>query len=393
MQLTVQHHLTVLRNSYQHVTGRSLDDLGRLDAYVAEIVASLCGVDMLKNHLCGKVLLDVDFDAVKTAIRQAEGGEQRKELERTIESIASIEGIGDCDPVTAAIEGDAILALIATRDARLAETRGDLFKRLHEAADRFIASGTWPDSNQCPLCLEMLDVPIAEHIHTQLGHYKDVAESVKEIVDKWRSAVCAQRLAKLENFAPLAVPATERLSATLGREVADGTISPESVRKAIDRLTTLEGQLADKLAALRSRKDQLERELPQSLVQLTEQVEYGRQFKESFIAYHEKQEEEKRIRARSAIRERWRNFLAKSTSVYSDTEVALSKARITAIDTEYKAMFKHIMNVGDIVPEPRRDADREDLHVQLSDFHGEHALSCPKVTEMRWLFPSFLPQQ
>jgi hypothetical protein len=374
-QQTVQQQLTILRTSYQHVTGHPFDDVGRLDKYASDVATALGGVEMLKTLFDGKLLLDVDFNAVKDAVRQAEGGEQRKELEKTLEAITSIEALGTGDPNGAATEQEAILNLITTRDARLAATRGDLFKRLHEAADKFIAAGTWAEANQCPLCMETLDFPIAEHIRSQLGHYREVADSIKEIGDQWRSASCIQRLSRLEKLAALSVPEAERLSGTLDRDVTAGTLTSAAVTNALARLTTLETQLADKLSALRSRKDQLEKELPQSLVQLTEQVEYGRQFKGSLVAYRDKQQDEGRIRARIAIRERWRNFVTRATGVYADAEVALSTARIAAIDSEYKDMFRRIMNVADIVPELRRDAGREDLHVQLSDFHGQHALS------------------
>ena len=374
-QQAVQQQLTTLRTSYQHVTGRSFEDVGRLDKYAADVAMALGGVEMLKAHFSGKALLDVNFDAVKDSIRQAEGGEQRKQLERTLEAITSIEALGAGNPGGAAAEQEALRNLIATRDAQLAVTRGDLFKRLQEAADRFIAGGTWPDPNQCPLCLEKLDFPIAEHIHAQLNHYREVADSLRDIGDKWRAASFSQRLSKLEGLVALSVSPADRLSGTMERDVAAGTLSSDSVTKASERLAALEAQLIDKLAALRGRKDQLEKELPQSLVQLTEQVEYGRQFTESLVAYRAKQAEEARIRARIAIRERWRTFVTKATDIYSEAEVALSTTRISVIDAEYKAMFRRIMNVADIVPELRRDAGREDLHVQLSDFHGQHALS------------------
>ena len=38
-------------------------------------------------------------------------------------------------------------------------------------------------------------------------------------------------------------------------------------------------------------------------------------------------------------------------------------------------MFKDIMQVGDVVPDLQRADEKQDLHVQLSDFHGQHKLS------------------
>ena len=129
------------------------------------------------------------------------------------------------------------------------------------------------------------------------------------------------------------------------------------------------------MSELNTRKRQIETELPQSLVQLTEQVEYGRQFKDSIVVYRAKRKEEAKHRARLNIRERWRNFITRATTAFSDAEAAISKAKIAAIDSEYKSMFKQIMNVGDVVPDLQRAQDKEDLLVQLKDFHGQHQLS------------------
>lgn len=374
-QRAVQEHLTTLRNSYQRVTGQDLGDVGRLAESMDEVFTALSGVELLAPHFQGKNLLEVDFEAVKEAIRKAEGGEKRQELATTIAAIAALEAVGGGDSARTDAERAAVTALIATRDARLSATRGDLFKRLQEAADKLVNSGTWVNPNQCPVCFQTLDTPIADHIRSQLDHYRDVAASIKDIADAWRDATFVQRLAKLEKLPSLAVPVAHRISDALGQEVSAGTVAAESIQGATDRLSELEAQRSDTLTKLKARKDQLERELPQSLVQLTEQVEYGRQFKDALIGYLERQDEEERVRARIAVRERWRAFINQATTAFSDAEVELSKTRIAAIDAEYKTMFGRIMNVSDIVPELRRDAGREDLHVQLSDFHGQHALS------------------
>lgn len=374
-QRAVQEHLALLRTSYQHVTGQALGDVGRLDASLAEVAAALSGVEMLAPYFRGSSLLDVDFEVVKDVIRNAEGGAQRKELERTVEAIAAGEAVGSGNPADAETERAAIVALIDKRDAQFAATRGDLFKRLHEAADKFIASGAWPDPNRCPLCFGEIEAPIADHVRTQLGYYREIAEGIRAIGDAWSAAYFVQRLSKLETAPVLTVPEAQRLSSVLERDVRSGEISADGVNGAIARLTALEGQLADRLTNLRARKEQLERELPQSLVQLTEQVEYGRQFKQGLIGYHGRQAEEERIRARIAIRERWRKFITQATNIFSEAEVELSRARIARIDTEYKDMFRRIMNVADIIPELRRGVGREDLQVQLKEFHGQHTLS------------------
>ena len=129
------------------------------------------------------------------------------------------------------------------------------------------------------------------------------------------------------------------------------------------------------LKATQDRKEVLERELPASLVQLMVQVEYGRQFKDALKRYRGNQQAEAARQARLDVRIRWKNFISKATTVFADAEVALSKSRIKGIGTEYKSMFHEIMKIGDVVPELLRADNKEDLHVQLSDFHGQHSLS------------------
>jgi hypothetical protein len=202
-----------------------------------------------------------------------------------------------------------------------------------------------------------------------------VSKKVEQIRELWQTSQWTQRLAVLEKTDSLAVPELDRIAATLSLRATSGDLLMSEFSEAGERLAKLEAQASKTLEELNQRKVQLEKELPQSLVQLTEQIEYGRQFKNSIQIFREKLSEETVHRASRDIRERWRRFIVHATNIFSDAEARLSKAKIAAIDSEYKAMFKRIMNVGDVVPELERPNDREDLHVQLSQFHGQHGLS------------------
>ncbi|OBY25030.1 hypothetical protein [Leisingera sp. JC1] len=110
-------------------------------------------------------------------------------------------------------------------------------------------------------------------------------------------------------------------------------------------------------------------------MQLTEQVEYGHQFKDALASYQQCQMEEAEQQARLDIRERWKTFISKASSRFSAAEAALSKAKINDIDAEYKSMYKDIMKVGGVVPDLQRADDKEDLNVELSDFHCQRKVS------------------
>lgn len=370
-----QQALASIRANYERVTGKPLDDVGRLDECLAEVATALGGVELLKRHFQGKSLAQVDFDVVKQAIRQAEGGDKRRELERVVETITKLEALGAIDAAAAASEQQTMSELVGERDRLLAATHGDLFKRLYEAADTLIGKGAWTDDSTCPLCLGSLDTSLKRHIDGQLDQYRDVAEKIRQIKEAWQSSQWVKRLALLERTEALEIKDADRIAARIGQRAASGELNPDELTTATTRLTALEEVRSQKIADLNARKEQIEKELPQSLVQLTEQVEYGRQFKDSVQVYRDKQREEASLRARLDIRERWRRFIARATTIYADAEAALSKAKIGAIDSEYKSMFGQIMHVADVVPDLQRADDREDLHVQLSDFHGQHKLS------------------
>jgi DNA repair exonuclease SbcCD ATPase subunit len=374
-QQVSQQALASIRTNYERVTGKALEDVDRLDEYLDEVATGFGRIELIKPYFHGKSLAEVDFEATKKAIREAEGGEKRKELERVVETITKLEALGTIDPPMVTAEQQVLFTFIDERDGQLSATRGDLFKRLYEAASNLIGKGEWVDESTCPLCLGQVETSIKAHIDGQLEQYRSVADKIAHIKESWRSAQWVRRLDLLEKAETLGVDDVDRITARLSQRAASGDLTREEFAAAVTRLAALEELVAGKLKEVNVRKEQLEKQLPQSLVQLTEQVEYGRQFKDSTLLYRNKQKEETSYRARLDSRERWRTFILRATTVFSLAEAALSKAKIGAIDSEYKSMFKQIMNVGDVVPDLQRADDREDLHVQLSDFHGQHRVS------------------
>jgi hypothetical protein len=154
-----------------------------------------------------------------------------------------------------------------------------------------------------------------------------------------------------------------------------GEVSETEAVAAVKRTNELMGLVPNLLEKALEEKANIEASLPASLVQLTEQVEYGRQFKEALAIYKQGQSEEIEQQARLDIRERWKAFVSKASTRFSDAETVMSKVKINDIDAEYKSMYKDIMQVGDVVPDLQRSDDKEDLNVELSDFHGQRKLS------------------
>src|SRR3546814_3525678 len=103
-QQAAQHAVTAARTSYEKVTGSPFQDIGRLDDYAADVVRALGDVDLLKSHFTGRALGEIDFDQVKAAIKTAEGGEKRRELDQAMQAIAVLEALAVYDLATARSE-------------------------------------------------------------------------------------------------------------------------------------------------------------------------------------------------------------------------------------------------------------------------------------------------
>jgi hypothetical protein len=374
-QKAAQQALVTLRSSYENVTGKPLEDIYKLDECAAEVSAGLGKVELLEPHFRGKMLNEIEFEDIKSAIKTAEGGEKRRELVKTIESIAALEALAVHDLATISAEQKKITTLVDERDKLLASTRGDLFKRLYESASEVISKGVWREDEKCPLCESELSSSISGHVNEELAQYADAAAKITKIRNTWQASAWKNCLSAHESTAPLAVDQQNRHLSKLDGKFSSGDISKDDLAAAVKWTADLTGKVVGTLKTAQDRKEALEKELPPSLVQLTEQVEYGRQFKDALRLYRDNQREKAAQQARLDIRERWKTFISKATAVFADAEAALSKARIRGIDAEYKSMFREIMQVGDVVPDLRRADDREDLHVQLSDFHGQHRLS------------------
>src|SRR3546814_4893788 len=98
-----------------------------------------------------------------------------------MQAIAVLEALAVYDLATAQQEQKQLQVLVDERDRLLASTRGDLFKRLYDAAQAVVTAGAWADDEKCPLCESDLGTSISAHISGQLSQYADAARKAVEI--------------------------------------------------------------------------------------------------------------------------------------------------------------------------------------------------------------------
>jgi DNA repair exonuclease SbcCD ATPase subunit len=149
--------LATILSSYEKVAGKALTDTGQLDDAASAVAQALSNVELLKPSLAGKRLDQIDFEALKSTIRAAEGGEKHQDLAKTIAKIIKLETLLAQDQVKIDADHAALKQKIVERDALLASTRGELFKGLYDAAWVLISCEEWSDEMRCPLCESELE--------------------------------------------------------------------------------------------------------------------------------------------------------------------------------------------------------------------------------------------
>lgn len=364
----IQPTVATMLHCYEKITGTPIEDTSELENKAPDIVNALSKVSTIRDEFKDKKLADVDFETVKEVIKKEEGGERRQELATAVGAISKMEAISELSANLAQGEFDAILGLVAQRDKAIEGTRGDLFRKMFGAADALVKSDDWDDLQTCPLCDRPgLTNSIQEHIETCLGQYASADFLTAELTKVWKESAWVVRCSALET---LLVEEAVRSVSKAAAKVPSGEITSTELNSLYERYQELEDLFVVKKGELEETKAEIEKELPASLVQLTEQVELARQYQEALQSYLALQKSRAQIQRQLDIRERWREFIAAAAKAYAKAETKLSKKTIFAIEGQYKDLFRSIMNVGDIVPDLQRLKDGERLHVNLSEFHG-----------------------
>ena len=364
-----------LRGSYESICNKSLDDVGKLDGYVADIIDVLSKEELLKCHIVGNELVDIDFDQMKSKIGAADNKEKHSELAQTIQSIASLKALAIYDREAIKTDQDEISVLAYDLQKLLNSTPGEHFRRLYDSAKDVISQKEWKEDEVCPLCDTQLSISISKYVDEQLIRYEAVFDKHKQIEAKWESSTWKKSLAGHEATAVLGVESSDKKLSSVDDTFSSASISRDDIKNAIAWTSSITKMAIKELEELQKKELEIRKLLPDSLVALIETLESSRQFVRALERYNNYQVEEVSLKARLNVRERWKTFISQAAKSFASAEEILANARIKGIESKYKSIFYDIMNDGQIVPSLRRAGGREDLHLQLSDFYGQADVS------------------
>lgn len=374
--------LVKVGNSYKSITGKDFSDANKLNEYSEEALNSLKQVELLKLELEPVASLnDVSFDAIIKIIKAAEGGKDKDRHLMLTSMLTKLNALGEPDESIASERG--VLAAKVDELAKLYEaTAGKQRRGLYDAADHLLASGGWHNELTCPLCENDLSEPIQAIVSNQQAQYKQVDEKIKEIKTYWLNSKLRARCALLEDPIGKDVPETERHFRSNDISISSGTTKTEELEKLFIYYDKIEDRLNVAKEKFAVERTELEKKLPKSLVQLTEQVEYVRQFRDNAKEFKTNTQSYATTKKNLDLRNRWQVFISGAADKYAQAEAELSRQKLLTIEAEYKAMFADVMGASDVVPNLTRDNTSEHLYVQLAEFRGQQDLSAkPLLSE------------
>jgi len=361
-----------IQTAYRDLVGKDLVGAD-LEAVGLEASQALHGVAFLKPYISGKTLKEVDFVAVGTEVRKAEGGEKRERLGEVVRSLQSLRTLKASAEEEEQVE--LLRKAVKERDDAARKTRGLDFQRLYEAVSRVYGSGVWTDPGKCPACESVLKNSLPDHVRVHLKDYEDVGKAQTKTRELWSQSAWVKRVKYLEGMTELAVAVKDRVVASLDSLFAHGDPTLEDVASVVGALSKLDVRRAEAEAAFETEREKIEKELPPSLVALTEQIEHAERLRRASGQYGTAAEAEGLIGKRLERRKAWCSFIESASRRFAEAEVAFSTAKTTAIESDYRDLYGQITSNPDIVPALRKTSGSEELHLRLEKFYSLSDLS------------------
>lgn len=363
-----------LRIAHQRLLGTRLVEPVNHAAILGSATVALAALPLLRILFEGKDLTSVDFDQISKTIKEEEGGAARSRLAEVLSHIESLKKLAP--QKEEGLEQQFLSRAIAERDEAVGKTKGTLFQTMYKGVQDVLLSGQWATPNLCPACeSEPFDAP-ADYVAERLKSFEDSAQKQQIVLDAWPESNWVKRLKALEGESALAIPERQRKFALFDR-LFHGHPSRDDLQLALDHVIALEATRISLLTQLCAEKELLEKELPPSLVSLTEQVQVAKSLRDAL------QEHSKLHAAGGPLdlltrkiqqRKRWTLFIKYAAESFGQAEGALSAHVLQQLADQHKSMYRTIICREEVVPALVKKAGSEDLLLKLEQFFDQKDL-------------------
>lgn len=337
----------------------------------AEVMRELAGVSLLKPLADGSTLATFDFDKAQAAVSAEEKGELRAELVSVLTDIAALTALAASDLESDSREQASLAALIEDHERELDATRGPLFKTLFEVVNQIVTSPDWDEATRCPACERAGDANIQDLAELRLAAYAKVTDLQSAIAAQWKSSAWVRRFSDLETSSAMQVAPDQRQFGNIDRGFASSRPTKENLGVARARLVALDATRVERLRKLEARRDEIQKLLPASLVELTTRLVTAKQLRPLLKEHPELAARLATVRPKIKVRRRWLEFIGIAAEIFKDAEVAVSKTLTNQIQSEAAQLYSAIMNNPDIVPKLKKSGTTENLELRLDSFYGQ----------------------
>ncbi len=323
---------------------------------------ALSGIAVLSQHCDGKQFAEIDIDACIATIKAEEVGERKESYATALRKINEVDGANGKGPSEA--DCAALIELAAVRDNALSHTAGDLLKDLYQVSEQVLLSDAWPSPTKCPTCDRDDGTSVLEAVQAKLAQYEKVVAATKDAANAWTAANWPD-LAVLQAMT-LDAPQAERFKSLAGKG-ADGELSTTECQELVKLVSLMRAKANTMLGELTSERDILQKELPYSLVAVTEAVETGRRLQHSWNELGKHEATEAKEAANEAYIDRIKRFLDSAASGFASAESTMANVRLQKVEPVCRSLFKSIMGQG-VVPALSKNASAEELHISLAEY-------------------------
>jgi hypothetical protein len=254
--------------------------------------------------------------------------------------------------------------LASRRDAALAEIGTALLRRHYQIAEEVLADSHWTDKNLCPTCDTHNDSSVLDTVRANLTSYNRVEQLTEEISAawserNWASLVDLERLGRGEGE-PVRI-------AEIANRLGDHSLMAVEVNAPWERRTELRTRLDERLGAVRAERQEIERRLPPSLVEVTTRVETARRLSESWALRRKAEQELESARSQPARLARVKRFLDKAADSFATAESSASERRLAAVLPLCRTFFAAII-YDPVEPALTKPPGSEALSLSLAKF-------------------------
>ena len=336
---------------------------------VNESTSILKGVNLLEQCFQEKDILSVNYDSIKKIIRDAEDSDKHEQLSEVIKIITELSSLAPQE-YDEKHQND-LKALVEVRDNALKVTQGSLFKALYETLLKIFQSEEWTYTNKCPACNSDLDYDFESEVGKQLKEYEEVASTTTKIIEFWNSNEWIDRIQNLFQSKNLQFDKKQKIIfQNIENHFRKGDLSESDLNLFFVLYEEIETLRKEKLNALKEKKGNIEKELPPSLVKLTEKITYAEQIKEDINEYIELQPKINSLKNGLDKRLRWQKFIEYACNSFAEAEVKLSTQKTLNLEKKYQMMYSEITKNMDIVPKLKKSEGTQNLYLTLEKFYG-----------------------